>query len=50
MIHNDECIEWQVMINFGYQKFHKFLIKIIKIHNQELKIEKLAVSGAFFVF
>ena len=22
----DECIEWQV--NYGYQKFHKFLIKI----------------------
>ena len=26
----DECIEWQV--NFGYQKFHKFLIKIERNH------------------
>ena len=24
----DECIEWQV--NYGYQKFCKFLIKILK--------------------
>ena len=26
----DECIEWQV--NYGYQKFCKFLIKILKKH------------------
>ena len=26
----DECIEWQV--NYGYQKFHTFLIKIQKTH------------------
>ena len=26
----DECIEWQV--NYGYQKFHKLLIKIQKKH------------------
>ena len=28
----DECIEWQV--NYGYQKFHEFLIKIQK-NNQK---------------
>ena len=28
--HCDECIEWQV--NFGYQKFCKFLIEILKKH------------------
>ena len=26
----DECIEWQV--NYGYQKFHTFLIEIQKTH------------------
>ena len=27
-MNDDECIEWQ--INYGYQKFHKFIIKIQK--------------------
>ena len=28
----DECIEWQV--NYGYQRFHKFIIKIKKKHQK----------------
>ena len=28
----DGCIEWQV--NYGYQKFHEFIIKIQKTHQK----------------